>query len=336
MRAHFVGVGAAACRTLDALKDRVGDWRCFASAAGVVMPDAPSPSDGVTRTTITRRELDDFEGGLTRHNLLDDASYFERLRARDGTIVGTALRPPSPPEGIVVVSDLTTRPGSVLTAPLLELLSTNEAPVYLVALSDRTLSSVSTTLCQTANATIGVDVEAWTAPDADGPADDPGFPTAIAPRIQAAFCHVPPQHHPQRVIDAADVHRVLGASGGLVSVGYAEHELSTSASTPLGVDFFDTGPDVDVAALSQAIQTVTRKALYGSQTVPTRTQQCPRGLYVIGGPPEWLLHKPINDSRSEVTAELGADLMLGGDVPLQAPNRLFAAVVRSGVHPERE
>ena len=336
MRVHFVGLGAGGCRILDALSGRVGDWRCVAGAVGVCFPDVAPPAAGVDRHTVTRREVTDFAGGLERRDLLGDASYFDRLRARDGTTIADGVEPSAPPEGIVVVADCTTRVGTVVAGPLLAHLGAHDTPVYLVALSDRTLSHVSQTARQAADATIGIDIDAWIDAAAETPADDPQFPDTIATRLQATFCHVSPTHHPQRVIDAGDVKRVLGTEGALVSVGYAEEQLANASSSLFGLDVFDSTGEYDVAELSHAIQTVTRKALHGSQTLPTQTQTCRRGLFVIGGPPEWLLHTQVTESRGDVVETLDADLLLGGDVPVVGSDRLFAAIVRAGVVPDGE
>jgi len=362
MRVYFVGLGGAGARIVDRIHQVYGD-RPFVHATACLDTDRTT-LDGLESVPVDRRHRfgdgvdgPGLAGDIERGFELGTAHAAELCRKLDAGQPGTA-------EAFLIVTGLGGGTGGgaapALTAELTRLY---EHPVYAFGVlpgpPDRDPIRANRTALQpttakhrpgdsadatraiatirsldrlegVADAIIGFDVAAWlrsgeAVPSATGRLND-----IIAERIAATFADPGGETTSQRVIDAADIGRILGRNGTYATIGYAEQEVIKEQSR-FGLGLFSTTPDVDTSDAIQAVELVTRKATRGKQTVASGIIQPSRALLVVGGPSAWLIRSAIADGRTWLADELNVEELLSGDRPDPDATAVFATVIRAGL-----
>ncbi len=362
MRVYFIGLGGAGARIVDRIHQIHAD-RSFVHAVACFDTDRTT-LDGLESVPADRRHR--FGDGVDGPGLVGDIERGFALGTDHATELCRELDAgrPGTAEAFLLVTGLGGGTGGGATPALAaELTHLYEHPVYAFGVlpgppdrdplvtdhaafqsapdKQRTGDSTDATRATAAirsldrlegavDAIIGFDSAAWLRSGESMPTATGRLNDIIAERIAATFADPDGETASQRVIDAADIGRILGRDGTYATIGYAEQKVIEEQSR-FGLGLFSTTQDVDTSSAIQAVEVVTRKATRGKQTATPGIVQPSRALLVVGGPPAWLIRSAIADGRAWLADELDVEELLSGDRPNPDMTAVFATVVRAGL-----
>ncbi|WP_049929169.1 tubulin/FtsZ family protein [Halopiger goleimassiliensis] len=137
----------------------------------------------------------------------------------------------------------------------------------------------------------------------------------------------------ETVVDANDLHRILGARTEIATIGYGRQQVDTGSDSLLGLGLFSSSDEVETTEAISAIETTINKALHGKLTLECERASASRALLLVGGPPAWLNRRAIADGRSVLESTTQSTEILSGDAPRPDSDQVFATVLLAGLDP---
>ncbi|MFB1065033.1 tubulin/FtsZ family protein [Natrinema sp. H-ect4] len=157
----------------------------------------------------------------------------------------------------------------------------------------------------------------------------------LSTRILALFGagDTAPDQSAETVIDASDIHRILGKTTGIATLGYGEQAINTASGSRFGLGLFSSDTAVETTTAISAMTTVIQKAIHRTLTLECDRANATEALLIVGGPPAWLNRQAIADGRTELEATIESPMILAGDAPQPDRDTVIAVVLFAGVEP---